>query len=170
MKQTLIWQRLDVVARSLFPFLLTVLLVVVSMVPMRVPSLAPIMPALALVAVYYWAVYTPTLMPIWAVFLIGLFQDLLIGDALGAGIIALLCVHAFIGWQRRFFAQASFSMIWCMFMLVAAGAMVMTWLLTSFAMSQSVDPRPALFQYLMTVAVYPVFAWLMVQGQRIMHR
>jgi rod shape-determining protein MreD len=170
LKHAFVWQRLDAVARSLFPFLITVLLVIISMVPVRVPTLAPIMPVLSLVAVYYWAVYRPELMPIWAVFLIGLLQDLLIGDAVGAGIITLLCVHALIGWQRRFFAQASFSMVWCIFMLVAAGAMILLWLLTSFAMSRSVDPWPALFQYFMTVAIYPFFAWLMAQGQRLFQR
>ena len=59
MKHAFVWQRLDAVARSLFPFLITVLLVVISMVPVRMPTLAPIMPILSLVAVYYWAVYRP---------------------------------------------------------------------------------------------------------------
>ena len=68
------WVRLDHVARSLFPFTLTLLLVMVGMVPLRVPDLSPIVPSLGLIAVYYWAIYRPDLLPAWAVFVIGLIK------------------------------------------------------------------------------------------------
>src|SRR3546814_7245103 len=59
-------------------------------------------------------------MPIWAVFVIGLFQDLLTGSVIGPGIVGLLIAHALVVWQLRFFLAASFSVVWVAFMLVAA--------------------------------------------------
>ena len=66
------------------------------MVPLRLPDVSPVVPALALVAVYYWAVHRPSLMPAWVVFLIGLFQDLLSGGPVGVGILSLLLVFALV--------------------------------------------------------------------------
>ncbi len=76
-----LWTRLDGTARGLSPFAFTVLLVMIGMVPIGVPNFAPIMPALGLIAVFFWLVHQPDLMPAWAVFLVGLIQDLLGGGA-----------------------------------------------------------------------------------------
>ncbi len=159
--------RLDGVARNISPFFVTLLLVLVALLPLRVAAFAPIMPALALVGVFFWSVHRPDLMPIWAVFLIGFAQDLLSGGIWGPGILGLLLVHALVVWQLRFFLSASFVMIWCVFMLVAAVAMTLTWLSTCLAMLTFVDPDPAFFQYLMTVAIYPCLAWIFLRGRRL---
>ncbi len=103
-----VWTRLDGAARSLSPMAFTMLLIMVGMVPLRIPNLAPVMPALGLIAVYFWLVYRPESMPAWVVFLIGLVQDLLGGGALGVGVFVLLVVYAALVGQRRFFARSSF--------------------------------------------------------------
>jgi len=54
--------------------------------------------------------------------------------------------------------------------LVAAGAFFLMWLLACFAAEIWVEARPVLFQYLATVALYPIFAWLFVQAQRVLLR
>ncbi|MDX1575575.1 MAG: rod shape-determining protein MreD, partial [Kiloniellales bacterium] len=66
-----VWHRLDLIARKILPFFVTLLLIMVAMVPLRVPLLSPVIPALPLIAVYYWSVHKPNLMPVWAIFLIG---------------------------------------------------------------------------------------------------
>ena len=42
-----VWHRLDVVARSISPFFVTLLLVLVTLVPLQISDLSPIVPALA---------------------------------------------------------------------------------------------------------------------------
>ena len=162
----IVWTRLDGAARSLAPFALTVLLIVFGMVPLGVPNFAPIMPALGVIAVFFWLVYRPDLMPAWAVFLIGLIQDLLGGGALGVGVFVLLVVYAALAGQRRYIAQASFFLVWLAFVPVAAGAFVLTWLFNSLIADALLAPGPAAFQYLSTVAFYPCIAWLFLQAQR----
>ena len=162
----IVWTRLDGAARSLAPFALTVLLIVFGMVPLGVPNFAPIMPALGVIAVFFWLVYRPDLMPAWAVFLIGLIQDLLGGGALGVGVFVLLVVYAALAGQRRYIAQANFFLVWLAFLPVAAGAFVLTWLFNSLIADALLAPGPAASQYLSTVLFYPVIAWLFLQALR----
>lgn len=165
-----LWHRLDLVARSISPFFVTLLLVLVSLLPLRIADLSPIVPALALIGVFFWSVHRPDLMPIWAVFLLGLVQDLLTGAVIGPGIVGLLVAHALVVWQLRFFLAASFAVIWVAFMLVAAAALGVTWLLTCIALTTYVEPAPLFFQYLVTLAFYPCLAWAFLRGQRLFHR
>jgi len=165
-----LWHRLDLVARSISPFFVTLLLVLVSLLPLRIADLSPIVPALALIGVFFWSVHRPDLMPIWAVFLIGFVQDLLTGAVLGPGIVGLLVAHALVVWQLRFFLAASFAVIWVAFMLVAAASLSVTWLLTCIALMAYVEPAPLFFQYLVTLAFYPCLAWAFLRGQRLFHR
>ncbi len=162
----MIWTRLDGTARGLAPFAFTVLLIVLGMVPLGIPNFAPITPALGVIAVFFWLVYRPDLMPAWAVFLVGLIQDLLGGGALGVGVFVLLVVYAALAGQRRYLAQANFFLVWLAFLPVAAGAFVLTWLFNSLIADALLAPEPAAFQYLSTVAFYPAIAWLFLQAQR----
>ncbi len=161
-----VWTLLDGAARNLAPVTFKVLLIVIGMVPLGVPNFAPIMPALGGIAVFFWVVYRPDLMPAWAVFLVGLIQDLLGGGALGVGVFVLLVVYAALAGQRRYLVQASFFLVWLAFLPVAAGAFVVTWLFNGLIADALLAPGPAVSQYLSTVVFYPIIAWLFLQAQR----
>lgn len=166
MKQTTAWHRLDVFARSLSPVVVTLFLVLVGLVPLRIPEFSPVLPWLAMIAVYYWSVHRPDLMPLWAIFLIGLFQDLLGGGPVGVGVFALFAVNWIVAGQRRFFSSASFLMIWLAFLPVCGIGAAVIWFLSSVVLGLLLDPRPIAFQFLVTVGVYPCLAWLFGQMQR----
>jgi len=68
--------------------------------------------------------------------------------------------------QQVFFTGRSFLIIWLGFSLVAAGATVMTWLLTAVFYSAFTSFEAAFVQYLVTVGVFPVLAWLQVRWQQ----
>ncbi len=164
--KTTVWQRLDLAARHAAPVTLTILLLLVSILPLGIPGASQVMPALAVIAVYFWSVHRPDIMPIWAVFCIGLFADLLRGDQLGIGVLMVLLVYAIVAGQRRFFVSRSFGVIWFGFAIVALAAITLMWLLGSILHATVLDPRPAMFQYLTTVAAYPVIAWLFSRAER----
>jgi rod shape-determining protein MreD len=161
-----VWTRLDGTARSLSPFAFTMVLVMIGMVPLKIPNFAPVMPALGMIAVYFWLVQRPDLMPAWAVFLVGLVQDLLGGGALGVSVFVLLVIYAVLAGQRRYFARSGFLLMWLIFLPVAAGAFFLTWSFNSLIADAVLDPGPATFQYLTTVAFYPCVAWVFAQAQR----
>lgn len=160
------WHRLDHSARNLTPFALAVLLVVLSLVPIRLPGYSPIVPWLTLAAVFFWTAHRPDLLPVWSVFLLGLFADLAGGGPLGVTSLALMVVQAVVKGQRRHILPHPFIVQWVIFALIALGAELLLLVLHVLAYARALDPQPALFQSLTTIALYPLLALLFVQAQR----
>ena len=161
-----VWQRLDLVARQMVPFVATLLLVMVALVPLRLPNAAPVVPWFALIAVFYWTVFRADLMQPVVVFGIGVFHDLMAGTPLGVGTLILLLVHLAVMPQRRFFISRSFTMTWIGFAVIGLGAMLLLWLFNTLLEATLLAAKPAAFQYLTTVAAYPPTAWLFTRLQR----
>ena len=161
-----LWQRLDAVARNLTPFGLTLILVILSVVPLHLPDFQRVAPGLTLMAVYHWAIYRPNLLPASVVFLIGVLQDALMGLPMGVSAVVFLTVYGVVLSQRRFFAGKSFAIVWFGFTLVAAGAAVESCLLVSAFNTAFLNPEAALYQYVVTVGVFPILAWGFLRWQR----
>jgi len=160
------WQRLDLIVRGVTPFFLTLVLVILGQVPLHIPGFAEVAPLLPLMAVYHWTIYRPDLLPAIAVFIAGLLQDALSGMPFGINAAVFVIVHMAVVSQQVFFTGRSFLIIWLGFSLVAAGATVMTWLLTAVFYSAFTSFEAAFVQYLVTVGVFPVLAWLQVRWQQ----
>lgn len=167
MKQTGLLHRLDSAARAIVPFVLTLLLLLLSLLPFNIPAYAPVVPSLAMPAIYYWVVFRPDLMPLWATFLIGLVQDLLTGVPLGTGIMMLLILHLAVMGQRRIFTNASFAMLWVIFALLAALVFALGWILAAVLLPMTPSQEPVILQYALTVASYPCLAWLLGRAQQL---
>ena len=88
-----IWQKLDQKIREFIPFLFTLILVILSVIPMGIPGYTEIAPVLPLISIYHWAIYRPNLLPIWAVFVLGSLYDFLAGMPLGLFILVFLSVY-----------------------------------------------------------------------------
>ncbi len=164
------WQRLDLIARSVSPMAITLLLVVISALPMHIPSFGTVSPILALIAVYYWPIFRPDLMPSLAVFGAGLFQDILFDTPLGAFALIFLLVRMFIVSQRRFFVDNSFVAMWSGFMLVTAGSLATIWLIVSLFNVAFISSTAVAVQFFLTLFLFPCFAWLFSRVQRALPR
>jgi rod shape-determining protein MreD len=151
--------RVDVWFRLMLPLAMTILLSVVGIVPWRIPDVALVTPALSLLAVYLWSVRRPALLPPIAVFLIGASQDVINAAPLGVSALVLLLVQFVVRLQRRQApAGRTFLLGWGGFLAVAAGAGALDWLLTSALLSRWLDPTAEVYQYLLTVLLYPPVA------------
>ena len=165
-----VWQRLDLVGRMLTPSLIVVALVIISVLPLHIPGYSPVIPSLVLMAVYYWVLHRPDLLPAVAVFFIGILHDILTGGPLGVQASILLVAYWVTGSQRGLFLEKSFLVVWWGFMMIAAGAAIMQWILMSLIFGTLIVPQPAVFAYLLTVATYPLFAWAFARAQRTLPR
>ena len=154
-----LWQRVESQLRAAVPFVLTLLLAVLCAVPLGIPGLAPVTPLLPAIAVFYWAIYRPDLMPMIAVVLIGLVHDSLTGTPFGLTAFVLLLVQAVAGSQRRFFNAKALPAAWFGFAMIGSGAVALSWLVASLLALEPMPVRPALFQAILTVGLYPVVAW-----------
>lgn len=164
------WYRLDYVARRATPFLITVALVIVTQVPLRLPGIAPVTLALGLIAVYYWALHQPDMLPAAAVFAIGLLQDMLAGTPIGLGAFSLLVAYGIVVSQRRFFHGKSFLVVWWGFAVTAMAVGLLRWLMVSLIKGQMVLFGPTLIEFLLTVTLYPVFGYVFVVAHRSLMR
>lgn len=164
------WQRLDTIARRMLPAAITLMLAMAAAVPLHVPGYAPVAPAVTLIAIYYWTIFRPELMPAPAVFAIGLFQDILSGTPLGVNALVMLLVFAVVLGQRRFFLGKSFLVMWWGFALVVAGALAAVWMVLSSLDGTVLDPLPAVFQGMVTLAVFPVLTRIFIRSQQALLR
>lgn len=161
-----VWQRLDFVARNLAPLLVSLCLVVASVIPLRLPHASFIVPALALMAVYYWGLHRNDLLPAPAIFFIGILQDILSGGSIGVNALIFLVAYGICVSQRRFFYGKAFLVVWWGFMVVAAAALIIEWAINVAITETIISPGPAYYKFLATIALYPVVAWLFARIQR----
>jgi rod shape-determining protein MreD len=160
-----IWRRLDTLARRLLPCAMTLAMLIAGVVPLHIPAFEPVAPAMLLIAVFYWSLYRPDLMPAWAAFAFGLLQDVFVGLPLGVSACMLIAVHAAVDTQRRFFVGKSFSVVWLGFAVVASATVALGWVLTCISYGALLAPEPVLFQSLVTIGVFPLLSRVLLRCQ-----
>lgn len=148
------------------PTLATLVLAVLSVLPLRFPDYAAVAPLLALAGVFYWTIYLPEFLPPIAVFTSGVTLDLLSGAPLGVSALVLLLARAAVLPQRRFFIDRLFPFVWSGFALVAAVTIAFLWLLGSMIEGAMLDMRAAALQWVLTVAGFPAVGYLLMKVQR----
>lgn len=158
-------QRMDRFARHLLPLAISVVLVILSVVPVYLPGYGQIAANLVLMAVFFWSVYRPDLMAPAPVFGIGLLLDILSGMPPGMNALILVLVRSVVVTQGRVFRGKSFLVLWWGFSLVALGASLCLWLLSMGYSFVVLDPMPGVFRWALTVALFPFFAWIFVRVQ-----
>jgi len=160
--------RLGRALRSTIPGLLLLLCIFVAALPTGVPQFADVTPFLSLMAVYYWSIYRPDLMPIYVVFAAGLVQDVVSGTPIGLMALVLVLVHGVGVSQRRVFLGKSFPVEWWGFGLVTLGAGIVAWVLASVYFAFLIDPKSVAVQALLTIAVYPLVTRLFLRAARVL--
>ena len=161
-----LWRRLDGTARRCLPTALTILLLLITAAPFRLPGQAELQNAVALSCVFFWSVYRPASMPPPAVFLVGLLADLLDFAPPGVGVISLLIAHGVAARWRRDLIRLGFLLVWLAFVVVASGLASLQWSLTSALTFRVLPVGPALFQAALAAGLYPMLAVLLVRAHR----
>ena len=152
--------------RRVVPGLSTILLILLTQLPVPIPFFPNVAPAMPLMAIYYWVVFRPDLMPLILIFAAGLFHDALIGAPFGLTALIYILAHAFVLNQRRFLAGKSFWVFWAGFAIVALVAMFSTYVMASI-LREAIMPADAVFMCMvLTVVTFPVVAWALLQSQR----
>lgn len=159
-----IGRRLDAMARASFPAACTVLLILLAAAPFGLPMQAALLPALTFASIWFWSLFRPASLPPPIVFLIGVLFDLLAYLPLGVGVLTLLIIHGVALRLRRVLARQRFLLIWLAFAGVAAGAVLLGWAAVSVLQYRLLPFAPALFEFALTVAVYPALSALFIRA------
>lgn len=161
---TWLWLRqLDAQLRTLVPFATALIAVLLDVAPFLGAGPASLTSFATLCAVYFWSLYRPDLFTSSAAFLTGIAYDALAGLPLGLTSLALLLVRNLMVVQQRFFLARSFPVVWSCFVLLVPAVEVARWLLSSLWWGHLFALRPALFEVLLTIALYPLVSWLLTR-------
>ena len=152
------------------PFLVSLGLVVLSAVPTRLPGFAQIAPSWPMMGIFYWSIYRPDLLPMWAAFLIGILADIVLDLPLGISALIFLLIRGIVVGQRRFFLTNTFPMAWAAFSVIALGAMGLNWVLFAMLHGEAVDPQILLWQYVILVGLFPLATVLLAYTQMVLLR
>ena len=153
--------RLSEILRDATPAIVTSMLVLIEVTPFGITGLPPVVPSLAMIAVFHWSAFRPETMPAWLAFLIGLLHDLAGGAPLGLTGLVFLLLQGVCASQRRWFLTTSFPIAWTLFALISIGAAFVGWLLACIYTVQILDLSPAAIRAVITIAFYPPLSWLL---------
>lgn len=159
--RTALVERIDGLGRAVTPAVLVLLSLMLTTAPLRVPSVVAVTPLLPAIAIYHFSLYEPQRLPGWMALLLGLFMDLLTGGPLGIWAAVFVSMRYLVDNNSRYLVGHGFVIGWLGFLLTCALALAAAWLLMSVLVLQSIDPRPAMLQLVVTAALYPPFGWLL---------
>ena len=153
--------RSDIASRAAIavaPFAMGVFAVFLIATPWRFFDALVPTPILPLTIVFFWTLYEPQKLPASAVFLIGIFQDILSGGPIGLWSTLYLVVQYAVLSQRAYFLGRAFQVIWMGFAVTAFTAGLIQWLVMGLMAGELLPLRFILIQMLTTVAFYPMIA------------
>lgn len=153
-------------AAAAIPTVLTGLLTLIALLPMDSTVMRLIAPSLPLVAIYYWAVHRPDLMPRIAVLLIGLAIDIFHATPFGATALAYVLVHEVVVRNRRHVAGKPFWALWAGMAGAAVAVYAIQWALTSAFQGMAVPYHALVSQIGISVALFPWLIWPLMTMQR----
>jgi rod shape-determining protein MreD len=154
--------RLDQNARRLLPTVISLILAFAVVLPVGLPHWGELAPPLLLIAVYYWSIVRPDLMPPAAAFVLGLFQDLLTGAPLGSGALIMVLTQWTMRGQRRYLANRPFFLMWAAFAPVVLIAGTLDWLVYALLNFHVVPVMDALVRVVLGFVLFPVVAWVLL--------
>jgi rod shape-determining protein MreD len=124
-------ERVGLLLRMLLPYAAIVFLFLMNMMSVPGPLSVIFKAPFFLMALYFWTIVRPTILPVWIVFAFGLVLDILSGAVLGLNAILFMICRIVIYDQRRFLMSQSFVMNWLGFTVLNAAYHGVQWMLFS---------------------------------------
>jgi rod shape-determining protein MreD len=148
------------------PVGLSLICILLGLVPVGVGTGGTIAPIFTLAVVYFFSVHRPEFFPPWAVFFIGLLQDIMSGGPLGLYTVVLLAAYGLTHSQRLFLMGRGFSTLWVGFLAICAISSVIMWFGASVHYGIAVNPLPLLWQAGITALIYPPVSFILTRINR----
>ena len=123
-------------ASYLVPLTTTFAVTLFAVLPLPIPYYNFAAPSLTLIAIYYWTVFRPDLMPMLVLFGIGIVNDALSGAPLGVSSLVFLVLQVAVHGQRRYLVGQPFWMLWSGFALIVPLAALFQWIVLSVLRGQ----------------------------------
>jgi rod shape-determining protein MreD len=120
-------------------------------------------PVFALIPAFAWAIIRPSILAPWTLLLLGLFQDLLWGNALGLWPLALLLAYGLTCIVRPALSGQSFWTLWAWFLAAITVAFALAFALTWVMAREAADLVGLGLQAAATALLFPL-AWRLIDA------
>ncbi len=140
------------------PLLLALGGVVLLLLPLRLFGGVVPTPIIPLAVIFFWSVYEPDLMPYPLVFLVGIFQDFMMGSIVGVWASIYLLSQWLVLQQRQYFLGRDQHVVWLGFAIIVFIASLVLWLERSLLNGTLLPYTVSIGQWLVTIAVYPALS------------
>lgn len=151
--------------QRILPLATSVLLLMISYIPLDFSLFNNIRPAIGIICVYFWIIHRPDLFNLWSVYFLGLLDDIISASPFGSNILALLVLYVLINNSSRFINAKPFIVTWYWFALLSLVTMLARWLVVSVYYSQFLPLTILSFSYLVMAAAYPLVSLLLAYIQ-----
>lgn len=171
MSQLLPMDFLNWASRLLLAQGVIVLFLLLNIVSFSMPHAGDFKPFFLLMAVYYWAIYRPTVMPIAYTFVLGLIFDLLAELPIGLSALILVAIQTVVQKSRLFLMGQPYIMVWLGFAITTAVYTISFWFLISLS-EFSFAPLRAFVQMmlagLLSVMIFPLGSLILQAVHRLL--
>lgn len=142
-------------------FIVTMLVaLILHALPSRLGGGPDLAPAFPLIALFIWSVRQPWFIAPPVLLLVGVLQDLLAGAPMGVWAFAFLVAFSVMRLREADGAGGEIGPLALRFTLTAIVAFGAAWGAGSFAIGAPVAPGPLITEAILTILLFPIFAWL----------
>jgi len=161
-------EKADFIARVSLAYGVLLMLFFMNIAVVPIPMVASLDLPLVLMAIYYWAIHRPTLMPPALVFLIGVLFDLLSAGLLGLNALIFTLANMLIANQRSFLLAQPFIVQWVGFALISAGALILNWFISALASWSWISPFSQIQDYGLGILIFPLITFFLHMSHRVL--
>lgn len=148
--------RADRLARMTVPYLLVLFMYLGNIIFIDIVLTGVFKVPMFLMALFYWSIYRPTLLPTWLVFILGLLFDIFTDYPLGMNTLIFLLIQWLVRDQRKYLMSQNFVFIFFSFALVALAFFVYQWLLFGVLNGDFISALDWLLSFVLTVLLFPL--------------
>ena|GEM_PF-2372632 len=145
----------------------TILGIILSHIALGVGAESTPWPRFGIIVVFFWMLHRPGIMAIPVIFLMGLLQDLILGDVPGVGVMSLLVAAMVLDRMLPPLRTMPLGWRWMGFGAFVIVVFTLSWVLTSAARLTFQPLDLIVLQGIATFAVYPLVSIAMRQILRI---
>lgn len=159
-------EKLSWIVRLGFAQLIIFFLLILNLVNFAIPHTGDVRPLFLLMAIYYWAIFRPTLVPPVMTFVWGILFDMIAGMPVGMTALLFLVIQWVVRDQRLFLMGQSFVTLWLGFAVTALGYAFIQWALFAIFTLSLPDYRPAAGTVLLSIGLFPLISLILVSTHR----
>ena len=141
---------------AVLPFLVSVLLVALSYLPLKSSLADNARPAIGLMCVYFWLIYRADLFNLGIVFLFGVFCGVLSSAPFGCTLLSFLVMYLLVTSLIKYLNGRLFVVLWVGIAVLLLICLLVQWLTASVFHGQLLPIVPLLFSYMVSLAFYPI--------------